>query len=95
METPLALSTQKSVSEYNDFFSFFSQDTDVHSVEDILNIEIVKNLRLYKGEIIKEFLRGRSKKNLMLVSEQAYKATLILCGSILEAVLIKWVSRKT
>lgn len=85
---------QKSVSEYNDFFGFFSQDPDVHSVEDILNMEMVKNVRLYKGEIIREFLEEDLKELNACFRAKAYKATLILCGSILEAVLIDWVSEK-
>lgn len=85
---------QKSASEYNEFFSSFSQITDVHSVEDALDVEMIKTVRLYKGETIRGFLEEDLKERNACFRAKAYKATLILCGSILEAVLIVWVTEK-
>lgn len=85
---------QKSASEYNEFISSFSEIQDVHSVEDVLNVEMVKTVRLYKGETIRGFLEEDLKELNACFRAKAYKATLILCGSILEAVLIDWVSEK-
>ena len=85
---------QKSASEYNKFFSAFSQIEESHSVEDVLNMEMIKTVKLYKGETIRNFLQEDLKELNSCFRAKAYKATLIMCGSILEAVLIDWVSEK-
>lgn len=85
---------QKSASEYNAFFSSFSQIEESHNVEDVLNMEMIKTVKLYKGETIRNFLQEDLKELNSCFRAKAYKATLIMCGSILEAMLIDWVSEK-
>lgn len=85
---------QKSASEYNEFFSTFMQTPEANSVEDVLNTELIKTLKLYKGEIIRKFLEEDIRELNACFRSKAYKATLIMCGSILEAILIDWVSEK-
>lgn len=85
---------QKSASEYNAFFSSFSQIEESCSVEDILNVEMIMEVKLYKGETIRNFLQEDLKELNACFRAKAYKATLIMCGSILEAMLIDWVSER-
>lgn len=62
------------------------------SVEDILNIELAEKLKTYKQEKMKSFLVDDLNELNICFKGKAYKATLILAGSILEAVLIDWLS---
>jgi len=85
---------QKTASDYNKFFRYVSHIEEAHRVEDILDMELLAKAQLFKGNIIREFLTEDLKELNACFRAKAYKATLILCGSILEAVLIDWVSEK-
>ena len=60
--------------------------------EDILNLELADNIRAYNEEQLRSFLSDDLKELNTCFKGKAYKATLILAGSILEAVLIDWLS---
>lgn len=62
------------------------------SLNDIFDIELVRKLKIYKQEEMQELLDNDFKELNACFSVKAYKATLILAGSILEAVLIDWLS---
>jgi len=62
------------------------------TVEDILNIELADTIEAYKEEQLRSFLSDDLKELNACFRAKAYKATLILAGSILEAVLIDWLS---
>ena len=62
------------------------------SLEDILEEEWTQNIRVCKTEVMKEFLDSDIRELNTCFRGKAYKATLILAGSILEAVLIDWLS---
>lgn len=61
-------------------------------VEDILNMELADNIRAYREDQLRSFLSDDLKELNTCFRGKAYKATLILAGSILEAVLIDWLS---
>ena len=61
-------------------------------VEDILNIELAATIKMHNETQLRSFLVDDLKELNTCFSGGAYKATLILAGSILEAVLIDWLS---
>lgn len=61
-------------------------------IEDILNIEIANKIKAFSEENLRSFLTADLKELNDCFRVKAYKATLILAGSILEAVLIDWLS---
>lgn len=93
LETFLLLTTKpKDISTYNEWIAAASKHQDVTSIEDVLNVELLENAKLYKGDMIREFLMQDFAELNACYKAKAYKATLIMCGSILEAVLIDWAS---
>lgn len=78
----------------DDFDEMLSRLTvpDESTIEGILNTELFDNLRLYKSDILERFLKEDIEELKICFKHKAYKATLILAGSILEAVLIDWLS---
>lgn len=61
-------------------------------IEDILNIELANKIKVHNEEQLRTFLTDDLKELNACYRAKAYKATLILAGSILEAVLIDWLS---
>ena len=78
------------ISKYNDVLNEFSNNNE--TVEDILNVELAHNIKLCKAEVMEQFLDSDLHELNTCFRHEAYKATLILAGSILEAVLIDWLS---
>lgn len=70
----------------------YQKKQEATEIEDILEMELANNLRVYKQSIMQEFLTEDLKELNVCFKGGAYKATLILAGSILEAVLIDWLS---
>ena len=68
------------------------KDQEITSTEDLLNQELFENLKYYKHELVLRLIEGDLKEVNACFKAKAYKATLILAGSILEAVLIDWMS---
>lgn len=62
------------------------------SVGDILSTELVMNVRMYQQAQLRTLLMSDMQELNACYKAKAYKATLILAGSILEAVLIDWLS---
>ena len=75
------------IADYRDRFGDAAQ-----GVEEILDAELAENLRVYRQEQMREFLESDLNELNVCFAHGAYKATLILAGSILEAVLIDWLS---
>ena len=63
-----------------------------NAIEDILDFELVNNLRTYKEEVKEKIIEQDLNEINTCFRHKAYKATLILVGSVLEAVLIDWLS---
>ena len=61
-------------------------------VEDVLNIELARRIKAHNEAQLRSFLTGDLKELNVCFKNGAYKATLMLAGSILEAVLIDWLS---
>lgn len=59
---------------------------------DILNLELFEGLRYYKQETVTRLINDDLKEINACFNAKAYKATLILAGSVLEAFLIDWLS---
>ena len=65
---------------------------NVVSVEDLLNLELASKIKVHNERQLRKFLTDDLKELKVCYEGKAYKATLILAGSILEAVLIDWLS---
>lgn len=81
----------KTMDEYDELLSKLKR-SDNETLEGILNTELVDNLRIYKSSILNKFLKEDIEELNICFKHKAYKATLILAGSILEAILIDWLS---
>ena len=64
----------------------------VVSIEDLLNLELASKIKVHNEMQLRKFLTDDLKELKVCYEGKAYKATLILAGSILEAVLIDWLS---
>lgn len=62
------------------------------AAEEILNAEIADRIQAYNEEQLRSFLSSDIRELNTCFSHGAYKAAIILAGSILEAVLIDWIS---
>lgn len=60
--------------------------------EGILDEELTKNIKAFNARRLKSFLTSDIRELNTCFTHGAYKATIILAGSILEAVLIDWLS---
>lgn len=86
------------ISDFNRFdriityYDKFKERGVEEKVEDILEDELVQGIRLCKKEIMSEFLDADIKELNTCFRGKAYKATLIMAGSIMEAILIDWLS---
>lgn len=61
-------------------------------VQQILDMEYVQKIKKHNSDIMNEFLTNDMNELNICYHNKAYKAALILAGSILEAVLIDWLS---
>lgn len=87
---------------YCDYFQKFSKPNDHHytkhvdipfgTIGDVLDREIVETIRLHNAELVGKQVREDIEELNICFSNGAYKAALILSGSILEAVLLDWLS---
>lgn len=62
------------------------------SVGDVLGTELIQNLHVYQSDQLRDFLKSDLEELNRCFSAKAYKATLVLAGSVLEAFLIDWLS---
>lgn len=81
----------KTMGDFDEMLSRLTS-SDENTIEGILNTELFDNLRLYKSDILERFLKEDIEELNICFKHKAYKASLILAGSILEAVLIDWLS---
>lgn len=70
----------------------FSKDISEKQVQREFVLEELETVRLYKRELIASLLKDDLIEINHCLDVHAYKSTLILCGSILEAILLDWVS---
>lgn len=63
-----------------------------NEAESILDEELTKNIKAFNAKLLKSFLTSDIHELNTCFAHGAYKATIILAGSILEAVLIDWLS---
>lgn len=68
------------------------QTKKAEKVEDILSLELLQTMKVHSTNQLQDMLRDDWKELNDCFRVKAYKATLILAGSILEAVLIDWLS---
>ena len=62
------------------------------TIEDLLNIELAKKIKVKNRRLLQPFLAEDIKELNICYNGGAFKATLILAGSIMEAILIDWLS---
>lgn len=83
----------ENISRNNQILKCYGENFEkTKKLEDILNVELAKNIHIYNEKQLKSFLNEDLKELNSCYKVKAYKATLILAGSILEAVLIDWLS---
>lgn len=78
--------------QFNSAIQNLNIDKKAKDIEDILDAELVRNLKTYKSDVVEDFLTEDLKELNICFRYKAYKAAIILAGSILEAVLIDWLS---
>jgi hypothetical protein len=78
----------------NDYWKDLQQNQikKAEKVEDILSMEILQKMKVHSTNQLQDMLQEDWKELNDCFRVKAYKATLILAGSILEAVLIDWLS---
>lgn len=81
---------QKTISEINDLL--FSKKLTKKPIQDELVNELLESVKQVKLDLLKEIIDGDIEEVGKCVSQKAFKASIILCGSILEAVLLDWIS---
>ncbi len=69
-----------------------SRCNNVSTVQEILSMDIASSIKKHYEEQLQPFLTNDLRELNICFNGKAYKATLILAGSILEAVLIDWLS---
>ncbi len=81
------------ISRNNQILKYYGKNFEkTKKLEDILSIELANNIHIHNEKQLKSFLNEDLKELNSCYKVKAYKATLILAGSILEAVLIDWLS---
>jgi hypothetical protein len=70
----------------------FSKNVSDKQVQQEFVLEEIETVRLYKKELIASLLKDDLNEINHCLDVNAYKSTLILCGSILEAILLDWIS---
>ena len=75
-----------------DVFSECFQPQEVDSIENILNDELCAKALICRNKLAKEMISSDLQEIQSCFEAKAYKATLILAGSVLEAFLIDWLS---
>lgn len=79
--------------QINKYFTALKKPAEPE-IEDILEMELADKLKIYKQDTLQNFLSEDLKELNACFRAKAYKAAVILAGSILEAVLIDWLSEK-
>lgn len=67
-------------------------EQEVNSIGDILDKDLIQSIHVYQSEQLRTFLADDLEELNNCFNVKAYKATLILAGSVLEAFLIDWLS---
>lgn len=83
---------QIDISAYNALLANREKYLESVTVEDILNQELAGKVKVCKQQMMQAFLSDDIRELNACFKAKAYKATLILAGSILEAVLIDWLT---
>ena len=68
------------------------KENKAEKIEDILDAELANTIKVHNEKQLRSFLTEDLRELNICYKNKAYKATLILAGSILEAVLIDWLS---
>lgn len=79
------------VAEINKFL-FSRQKLPQKAIQKEFIMEVIANLRESKKELVSEILQADFHEIEQCLGVRAYKSSLILCGSILEVVLLDWLS---
>ena len=80
------------ISQFHSAIQKFKPNKGAKDLEDILDAEWVSKIRTYKSDVMENYLTEDLRELNICFRNKAFKATLILAGSILEAVLIDWLS---
>lgn len=64
------------------------------TLQKLIDNELQEKLKMYKIEIVSELINSDMSKLEKCYEVGAYKACIIICGSILETVMLDWISEK-
>ena len=92
--TDFEILSSGNIRKYRKVGEIQSTKESADNIEDVLNIEIDSKIKIYTNKQLEELLENDIKELNICFKGGAYKATLILAGSILEAVLLDWLSEK-
>ena len=63
-----------------------------HPFQSLMIEEFLGNIKRWKKDLIQKLLSDDAKELISCLEVGAYKACMILCGSILETILLDWLS---
>jgi hypothetical protein len=78
------------IEQINDLL--FDKNRSIKPIQKEFVDELLQKIKTTKLKLIKEIVEADFKEIQKCVGQDAYKATVILCGSILEAILLDWLS---
>ena len=73
-------------------FYVVEEEHEVKTLEQALTVELIEKIRMNSSNLVKRQIEEDINELSICFSNKAYKSTLILAGSIMEAVLIDWLS---
>lgn len=82
----------KKISMPNVRYYVIGKDKNIETIEDALEVELIEKIKINRQALIKRLIEKDVKELDVCFSNKAYKASLTLVGSILEAVLLDWLS---
>lgn len=74
------------------FYVIPEEESDVETLEQALAVELMEKIKLNSETLVKKQIEEDVNELNICFSNRAYKSTLILAGSIMEALLIDWLS---
>lgn len=83
---------ENTIAEINDLLRNNSNDKYKFKTEEMVTNDLLNNITKIKIKALKEVIDGDMVEVNRCFNIKAYKAAIILCGSILEAVLLDWLS---
>ena len=85
-------SKELSISAINELIRQSHSNSYENESQKMINLDILSNISKIKNKVIRELINDDLKEVEICFDNKAYKSAIILCGSILEAVLLDWLT---